>query len=88
MKASTWLRIEKNSMNFKDLLNNDSDYYCFMAQAWLISQFAIKGLKEDMISILENKDLPNKLINKGIAKACESYRVSEEDKLIYKSYRR
>ena len=41
-----------------------------------------------MISILENKHLPNKLINKGIAKACESYRVSDEDKLIYKSYRR
>lgn len=79
---------KENASFIKDLLNNDSDYYCFMAQAWLISQFAIKGLKEDMISILENKDLSNKLINKGIAKACESYRVSDEDKLIYKSYRR
>ena len=79
---------KENASFIKDLLNNDSDYYCFMAHAWLISQFAIKGLKEDMISILENKDLSNKLINKGITKACESYRVSEEDKLIYKSYRR
>ncbi|MCQ3034652.1 MAG: DNA alkylation repair protein [Bacilli bacterium] len=70
------------------MLRNDSEYYVQMAESWLISNLAIKGLKQETIEILNRDDLDKVIINKAISKICDSFRVSEEDKNEYRKYRR
>ena len=70
------------------MLRNDSEYYVQMAESWLISNLAIKGLKQETINILNRDDLDKVIINKAISKICDSFRVSKEDKNEYRKYRR
>lgn len=70
------------------LLKNDNEYYVQMAESWSISNLAIKGMKEETIKVLKRKDLDKVIINKAISKICDSFRVSEIDKNMYRTYRR
>ena len=63
------------------------DYYVKMAVAWAISIFYIKQPKLT-IPILVNKSLDTFTHNKAIQKICESFRVSEQDKIFMKSLRK
>ena len=71
-----------------DALRNDPEYYVQMAESWLISNLAIKGLKEETTKVLLREDLDKVIINKAISKICDSFRVSEVDRNYYKTLRR
>lgn len=67
--------------------NIRSDYfYVKMAIAWFYSFVLIKQY-DDMIVILENKELDIWIHNKSIQKAIESYRISDDRKSYLKSLR-
>ncbi|MBQ7466808.1 MAG: DNA alkylation repair protein [Clostridia bacterium] len=58
-------------------------YYVNMAIAWLISEILIKNSQnapEIMQKIIKNHHFNNFIINKGIQKACESFRIDEKTK--------
>ena len=65
-----------------DVVNCDK-YYVNMAVAWLISEILIKNSQnatEIMQKIIKNHHFNKFIINKGIQKACESYRIDEDIK--------
>ena len=58
-------------------------YYVNMAISWLISEILIKNsqnAKEIMQKIIKNHHFNEFIINKGIQKACESFRIDAEIK--------
>ena len=58
-------------------------YYVNMAIAWLISEILIKNSQnapEIMQKIIKNHHFNNFIINKGIQKSCESFRIDEKTK--------
>lgn len=63
-------------------------YYVKMAVAWAISICYVKFPKETKKYLEENTRLDDFTYNKAIQKACESYRVAEEDKRMLKSMKR
>ena len=65
----------------------DKDYYVQMAIAWLISIAYIKQ-KDVTEKYLINNNLDKFTQNKAIQKVCESYRVSEEEKLKVRKYKK
>ena len=67
--------------NVLKILNNikTDKYYVQMANAWAVSVALVKYY-DKTIKFLENSDLDNFTYNKGIQKAIESYRITNEQK--------
>lgn len=79
--------IEKSTVNeaLETALSVKSDeYYVKMAQAWLISVALVKCYEDTLPYITEQK-FDKWVHNKGIQKALESYRISDEQKSHLKS---
>jgi 3-methyladenine DNA glycosylase AlkD len=68
-------------------LKNDDEYYVKMAISWLLSTSLIKQY-EITLHYFETACLDNWTINKSIQKACESYRISDKQKLYLKTLKR
>ena len=62
-------------------------YYVMMGAAWLVAETLVKNYEEGL-AFLKKNTLPKETHNTAIRKACESYRVSKEQKLQLKSLRR
>ena len=58
-------------------------YYVHMAAAWLIAEVLVK-FYGDGVAFLNKNTLDRKTHNKAIQKACESYRLSDEQKTYLK----
>lgn len=65
----------------------NKEYYVQMGQAWLISTLFIK-FRDETLEYLKNNTLDNWTQNKAIQKIRESFRVSEEDKELVKSFKK
>ncbi len=63
------------------------EYYVNMAIAWLVSIMLVKQYKKTL-PLLENGLLDTWVHNKAIQKACESYRISNEQKTYLKRLKR
>lgn len=64
-----------------------TDYYDMMALSWLISKMYI-NYKDEVIEILQNKNISDEVVNKSISKINDSYQIKKEDKSILIDYRR
>ena len=64
-----------------------NDYYIMMGAAWLIAEVLVKHYAEG-VCFLKEGILPKETHNKAIQKACESFRVSNEEKAFLKSLRK
>ncbi len=62
-------------------------YYVMMGAAWLIAETLVKNF-EAGVEFLQENSLPIETHNKAIQKACESYRITSEQKKRLKSLRR
>lgn len=68
-------------------VDTEKYYYVHMAAAWLIAEIAVKFYNEAVIFLKANLDgnfIDIKTHNKAIQKACESYRLSDEQKTFLK----
>lgn len=73
---------------FKIIENiKDDGYYTKMAIAWFISIAYIKE-KDMTIKFLNNTNIDNWTYNKALQKIIESYRVSNEDKIVIRELKR
>ena len=72
-----------------DIISNIkiTDYYDMMALSWLISKMYI-NYKDEVIEILQNKNISDEVVNKSISKINDSYQIKKEDKSILIDYRR
>ncbi len=67
---------------------NTSDYYVNMALAWYFSVALVKQY-EKTVNILKDKKIVNVWVhNKAIQKACESFRICENNKMYLKTLKR
>ena len=78
--------------NDEDLLKlskiDSNDYYVNMALAWYFSVALVKQY-EKTVNILKDKKIVNVWVhNKAIQKACESYRICENNKMYLKTLKR
>ncbi len=62
-------------------------YYVHMAAAWLIAELLIKNYS-DTVSFLQKGVIDKRTHNKAIQKACESYRLSDEQKNFLKGMKK
>lgn len=62
-----------------DSLSNETHYYVNMAAAWLLCEMFISS-STDTYNYLKKHKTNKFIINKGISKCRDSYRVSKEDK--------
>lgn len=62
-------------------------YYVHMAAAWLLAEVLVKFFNEG-VRYLKFNELDKKTHNKAIQKACESYRLSDEQKTFLKGLKR
>ena len=65
----------------------DEPYYVMMAAAWLIAEVLTKFYEEGLAFMQQNA-MPVKMHNRAIQKACESYRLSPEQKARLKKLKR
>ncbi len=65
----------------------DEPYYVMMAAAWLIAEVLTKFYEEGF-SFMQQNAMPVKMHNRAIQKACESYRLSPEQKAQLKKLKR
>ncbi|MDE7301002.1 MAG: DNA alkylation repair protein [Clostridia bacterium] len=73
---------EKYLQTIFDTVRKDVDlnlYYVHMAAAWLIAEVLVKYY-DDGVEFLKRNTLDTKTHNKAIQKACESYRLTKEQK--------
>ena len=73
--------------NTVDKFYDETDYYVQMMIAWLVCELMIKRRNETM-KYLEHNNLNKFTVNKMISKCRDSFRVSDEDKEMLKSYRK
>lgn len=66
---------------------NTEYYYVHMAAAWLIAEVLVKCY-DDGVRFLQSGVMDKKTHNKAIQKACESYRLSTEQKNFLKGIKR
>ena len=66
---------------------NETEYYVNMALAWLFCECFIKQ-REKTLRFLKTNKLNKFVINKGISKCRDSYRVSNEDKKLLLKYKK
>ena len=64
-----------------------NDYYIMMGAAWLIAEVLVKYY-EAGVRFLQEGSMPKVTHNKAIQKACESFRVTSEEKAFLKSLRK
>lgn len=64
----------------------DRNYYIDMAIAWFVS-VAFVRVREQTLNFLKSKVLNKQVQNKSISKICDSFRVSQEDKFLVKSFK-
>lgn len=71
-----------------EIINNikNDAYYVKMANAWLISYMFISYF-DDTINFIKNNQLDSWTIRKGITKAIESYKITDDKKIILKKIR-
>jgi len=84
------VRLEKNYVydvfTILDNLKNEKEYYVNMVGAWILSECFAKN-RDATLEYFKNAKTNEFIINKGIQKCRDSYRVSNEDKellLLYK----
>ena len=74
---------DKNYLNYAfDILNSlkdEKEYYVNMCGAWLLS-FCFIGYRDETLEFFKNNSTNAFIINKGISKCRDSFRVSKEDK--------
>lgn len=63
------------------------DYYVKMANAWLLSYMFINYF-DDTINFIKKNNLDHWTARKGITKAIESFKISDENKIILKKIRK
>lgn len=81
---------EEYLQNIFDIVQKDANldlYYVHMAAAWLIAEVLVK-FYDDGVKFLKGGALPEKTHNKAIQKACESYRLTKEQKDFLKGLKR
>ena len=66
---------------------NEKEYYVNMALAWLFCECFIKQ-RQKTLEFLKSNKLSSFVINKGISKCRDSYRVSKEDKEFLLRYKK
>ena len=64
----------------------NTEYYVKMGNAWLLSYMFIEYFN-DTVNYINHNEIDKWTLNKGINKALESYRVSDENKTILKKIR-
>ncbi len=85
---------EKYLQQILSILQEDIDtdlYYVHMAAAWLIAEMLIKFYNDTVEFLKANAEgyfFDKKTHNKAIQKACESYRLSDEQKTFLKGLKR
>lgn len=62
-------------------------YYVYIGNAWLVSVCMAKFPMETSIFFKDNR-LDKRTHNKAIQKSCESFRVSKEDKVLIRTFKR
>ena len=77
--------IDKLVSIVKEIKSNE--YYVNMALSWLVSVMLVKQY-EKTISVLLDSSLDSWVHNKSIQKACESYRITNEQKTYLKGLKR
>lgn len=79
---------EKYSFNHLKMVSRirNEDYYVKMMQAWYYATALIDHY-EDVVKLLNSKELDKWVHNKTIQKACESYRISSSKKEYLKELR-
>lgn len=85
-----FLNTDKYLPEIFDILNsfkNETEYYVNMACAWLLAECFIK-LRSETLRFLENNTLNDFIINKGLQKCRDSFRVSAEDKALLLKFKR
>ena len=65
--------------NILNSFKNEEHYYVNMMLAWLLSECFVK-YREETLNFLKTHNLNKFVINKGISKCRDSFRVSKEDK--------
>lgn len=66
---------------------NSQDYYVYMAVAWALSVALVKYY-DKTLKVMQNSELNSITYNKAIQKACESYRITQEQKEELRKLRR
>lgn len=75
-------------MIFRSVQKCDTNYYyVHMAATWLVAEMLVKHYGKTKDFLLENS-LDKKTHNKAIQKACESFRLSDEQKIYLKGIKR
>lgn len=64
----------------------EADYYVNMCVAWLVCEMFIKHREQTLDFIMSNS-LNTFTLKKAISKCCDSFRISQEDKSLLKTFR-
>lgn len=74
-------------LNFLNKFENEKEYYVNMALSWLFCECFIKQ-REKTLMFLKSHKMSNFVVNKGISKCRDSFRVSDEDKKLLLKYKK
>ena len=69
----------KKAFELLNSLKDETEYYVNMCAAWLLSVCFVK-YREETLKFFENNQTNSFIINKGISKCRDSFRVNKEDK--------
>ena len=83
----TLVKDEARAEDIIKLFKDDDEYYVQMAEAWLISYVGIYH-PEKALEYLGQCPLKYNIAGKAIQKICDSFRVSDENKLRFKELRK
>ena len=72
--------------NTIDTMTKEEEYYVNMGISWLLCELMIKRRKETL-AYLKHHHLNSFVLNKFISKCHDSFRISDEDKQMLKTYR-
>ncbi|MBQ3047915.1 MAG: DNA alkylation repair protein [Clostridia bacterium] len=73
--------------NILDSLSQEKEYYVNMSAAWLLCECFIK-CRQNTLNYFELNKTNSFIINKAISKCCDSFRVSKEDKILLKQFKK
>lgn len=66
---------------------NSQDYYVYMSVSWALSVCLVKYY-DKTLEAMKNSDLNKITYNKALQKACESFRITKEQKIVLKMYKK
>ena len=66
---------------------NSQDYYVYMSVSWALSVCLVKYYNKTL-EAMKNSDLNKITYNKALQKACESFRITKEQKIVLKMYKK